>query len=298
VVGMICTQDTNSMTTQKEASMIDGQKSRRVLVTGGGTYLGMSIAIALLAEGADVTLLVREGNEKRLGILAQRVRWHHADIWDSASLRGRARGHGVVIHTVGSMLTDPQHGLTYQRLNVVSARHATNLCINDGVPYLVLLSSARAPWVSRDYIRSKREAEQYLKRTGIKHRIVRAPLVYQRGQARPLFYRMVSVLGQIPPISWLGLGNSAPMPLDVLARGVARTALQVPDSTQGKTLFARDLRRLNSRVELRGRIPEKTTPNDADDDTQPTPDHQQLFALMDEDTPFGWSPTQKTKRNE
>jgi NAD(P)-dependent dehydrogenase (short-subunit alcohol dehydrogenase family) len=35
--------------------------NRRVLVTGGGAFLGDAITAALLAEGAEVTLLVRPG---------------------------------------------------------------------------------------------------------------------------------------------------------------------------------------------------------------------------------------------
>ena len=49
--------------------------NRRVLVTGGGTFLGDNIAAALLAEGAEVVLLVRPGAEDKLGPLANRTRW-------------------------------------------------------------------------------------------------------------------------------------------------------------------------------------------------------------------------------
>src|SRR5438046_1828432 len=78
----------------------------RVLVTGGGTFLGDSIAAALLAEGVEVTLLVRPEAEEKIGVLAQRVRTYTADVWDPASLKGRARGHASVIHTVGSLSAD------------------------------------------------------------------------------------------------------------------------------------------------------------------------------------------------
>lgn len=87
-------------------------KDRHILVTGGGTFLGDNIAAALLAEGAQVTLLVRPGAEDKLGPLAQRVRWIVADVWNPASLRGRARGHASVIHTVGSMVADRHKVLT------------------------------------------------------------------------------------------------------------------------------------------------------------------------------------------
>jgi NAD(P)-dependent dehydrogenase (short-subunit alcohol dehydrogenase family) len=52
-------------------------KNKRVLVTGGGTYLGDNIAAALLAEGAEVTLLVRPG---------ARTSWGH---WRSVCVGGR-----------------------------------------------------------------------------------------------------------------------------------------------------------------------------------------------------------------
>lgn len=261
---------------------------RGVLVTGGGTFLGDNIASALLAEGAEVTLLVRAGTEERLGILAQRTRWYTANIWDPASLRGRARNHAVVIHTVGSMNADPSQGLTHHRLNFLSARNVANMCVSDGVPHMVLMSGVYAPWISRNYIKSKREAENYLKRVGLSSSIIRAPLTYVRGRPRPLFYQLMTALGSIPPISWFWFGRVAPMPVDILARGVARIALE---QDRSKTIFyARDLRKRNKRGEVR------KTSDTLDyylpqEKTQPT----NPFQMLDEDSPFGWSPGDKKK---
>lgn len=259
---------------------------RRVLVTGGGTFLGDQIAAALIAEGVEVTLLVRPGMEEKLGALAQRARWWTADVWDPASLRGRARGHGAVIHTVGSMVADPVQGLTHHRLNFVSARNVATMCVSDGVPHMVLMSSASAPWVSRQYIRSKREAEQYLERVGVKRTIIRAPLTYMRGMPRPVFYEIMTLLGSIPPLSWTVLGRIAPMPVDVLARGVARITL---DPRRTKSIYyAPDLRRRNSRQELRGLLAIPPAPE--------TPQHSlHPFQLLDDDTPFGWIPPEEKR---
>ncbi len=179
----------------------------RVLVTGGGTFLGNSIAAALLAEGAEVTLLVRPGAEDKLGSLAERARWYSANVWDSASLKGRARGHGVVIHTVGSLSADPAQGLTFQYLNFVSARNVANMCVNSGVPHMVLLSSVRAPWINGQYIAAKREAETYIPRVGLRSTVIRAPISYLRGMRRRPFYGLMTLLGSIPPLSWLWFGR-------------------------------------------------------------------------------------------
>lgn len=258
-------------------------KPQRILVTGGNTYTGMSIAAALLADGAEVTLLIRPGTEDRLGPLEQRVRWFAADIWDSASLRGRARGHRCVIHTVGSMIDDPKQGLTYHRLNVISARNTVNMCISDGVPRIVLLSTVTAPWIKRQYVQAKREAEAYIGRVGVEAAIIRAPLTYVRGQPRSMFYRLMTLLGSIPPLSWTIPGRIAPMPLDMLARGVARIALA---ETKSKTVyFANDLRRLNKREERRGTLPTMTP-----FDTLATDGRMRPIDIVSEETPFGWTP--------
>lgn len=265
-----------------------GANTRRVLIIGGETFLGNHIAVALLAEGADVTLLVRPGSEHRLGVLAQRVDLRVADVWDTASLRGRGRGHGIVIHTVGSMNADPAQGLSYNRLNFVSARNVATMCVSDGVPHLMLLSSASAPWLSAQYIRSKREAEQYLGRVGVNGTIIRAPLAYVRGESRPLFFEFMTLLGRIPLFSLL-LRNIAPMPVDVLARGVARLALT---SERTKPVYyAPDLRRLNSRQERSGSLPLQTA--SMPQPQSETPPHP--FELLDEETPFGWTPPEEPR---
>ena len=161
---------------------------KRVLVTGGGTFLGDNIAAALLAEGVDVSLLVRPGAEDKLGVLGQRVRWWTADVWNPASLKGRARNQQVVVHTVGGMNTDRAQGLTYHYLNFISARNVANLCVSSGVNDMVLMSAARAPWMHRGYIAAKREAELYIERVGQRPTVIRAPLTYVRGAQRDLFW--------------------------------------------------------------------------------------------------------------
>jgi uncharacterized protein YbjT (DUF2867 family) len=244
--------------------------------------VGLRLAVALLSENADVTLLMRPDTEERAGPLVGRVTIASADIWDSASLRGRARGHQVVVHTVGSMVAAPRQGLTYHRLNVISARNAVNMCINDGVDRLMLLSTAAAPWLNQDYVRSKREAESYVTRVGVESQIIRAPLLYERNAHRPLFYRLLWWLGVLPPLAQLGGQQVAPLPLDIFVRGVARLALKPPN--EKRFYYASDLRRLNSREERRGLVPLTLNPIETPA-TQVTPS-----VVSPDQTPFGWSP--------
>ena len=259
------------------------KRSRGILVTGGGTFLGDNIASALLAEGASVSLLVRPGAEDKLGPLAQHTRWSSADVWSPASLRGKARLHSAVIHTVGSLRADPTRGLTYRRLNFVSARNIANMCVSDGVERMILISGASAPWIRRGYIQAKREAEEYMRRMGLRATVIRAPLLFVPGQSRPFFYRTLSLLGALPPLSWLYLGRIAPMPVDTLARGVARLALDVHDNRE--IYYARDLRR-----RLRRGLPRPAS--DSMENYIPQGNETlDPYEALDEDLPFGWSPS-------
>jgi len=258
------------------------EATRRVLVTGGGSFLGDAIAAALLAEGADVTLLVRPGAEQKVRGLSQRARLISADVWEPSSLKGRGRGIQSVIHTVGSLTADPSRGLSYQWLNFVSARNVANMCVSSGVPHMVLMSTPRAPWLPAEYVRAKHEAESYLLRIGLRTTLIRAPLTYARGTPRHPFYRLLSLLGAFPLTGWLGFARTAPLPLDVVARGAARITLQ---PREVKTLYgASDLRKHNSRREMR-RGAELNSPELA------AP--QQVSAtieMLDDEIPFGWTP--------
>ncbi len=259
------------------------RRSRGILVTGGGTFLGDNIASALLAEGAKVSLLARPGAEDKLGPLAQHTRWSTADVWSPASLRGKARLHSAVIHTVGSLTADPAQGLSFHRLNFVSARNVANMCVSDGVERMILLSGVSAPWINRDYIRSKREAETYISRMGLQAAIIRAPLLYAPGASRPFFFRALSLLGALPPLSWLYLGRVAPMPVDRLARAVAKIATSPAEAR--RIYYARDLRQRDRRGRTR-------PPADTVDSFMPRGnDDKSPYDALDEDLPFGWTPS-------
>ncbi len=258
------------------------RKSRGVLVTGGGTFLGDNIAAALLSEGSEVSLLVRPGGEDRLGPLGQQTRWSAADVWSPASLRGKARNHSAVIHTVGSLVDEPSRGLSFERLNFVSARNVANMCVSDGVARMILISGASAPWISRAYIRSKRMAEEFMLRVGLEALVVRAPLLYVPGQRRPVFYRAVSLAGGLPPLCWLYPGRVAPLSIDVFARGVAGIAVDA--SAPARVYYARDLRRWAGQGAAQS-ASVRLNRLHSGDAAENSP-----YDSLEEELPFGWSP--------
>ncbi len=252
----------------------------KVFVTGGTSFIGLRLITALVEAGADVTVLVMPEHEERLGALRRHVRMVSGDVWNSASLKGRSRGHGVVIHLVGSIRAQPARGLTFHQINLVSARNTISMAVSDGVPYFVLLSAVgRPPGVSIEYIRSKREAEMYLRNSGLRWSIVRAPLLFDRTQRGGTFFTVLSQLGGLPLLR-VFFGRRAPLPVDIVARGIAQAALQPETPARDRMLYAGDLRRMGRIKRQRRRKPTGDARSRRDD----------LPALPDDDTPFGWLP--------
>lgn len=249
------------------------QQPKRVLVTGGTGFLGFRVVMALLELGAEVTVIVRPDRRDVLSSLQGRIAISYADVWNRASLKGRARGHDSVVHLVGSTHTDPSRGLTYNQINLVSARNVTAMAVSDGVPYMILLSTIMRPLdLPGEYIRSKREAEDYLKNTGLDWTVVRAPALFS--PRRHWGLRLASVFGALFPFNMLA-GNIMPLSVDIAARAIARMAVY-PQAMRNRTAYAPQLRRVARQSRQR----------------QPLP--RPVFTLRGsedmDDVPFGWLP--------
>jgi uncharacterized protein YbjT (DUF2867 family) len=255
----------------------------KVFVTGGTSFVGLRVVSELIEAGADVTVLVRPDHEDKLGTLRRHVRMVSGDVWNPASLKGRSRGHGVVIHLVGSIRAQPERGLTFHQLNLVSARNVTSMAISDGVPYLVLLSTvSRPPGVPVEYLRSKREAEEYLRNSGLHWAIARAPMLFDRTQSGGTFFALLSRIGALPFLR-VFFGRRAPLPVDIVARGITQAALQL-ELPLNQMLYAPQLRRLGriQRVQRSRRTRAPRTRRRISSD------------IPADETPFGWLPPSRS----
>ncbi|MCE7946120.1 MAG: NAD-dependent epimerase/dehydratase family protein [Chloroflexi bacterium CFX4] len=249
----------------------------RILVAGGTGFLGFRVVRALLDEGAEVTVLLRPEQEEKLGVLRASVQVAHGDVWNPASLRGRARGHGAAIHLIGGMKQNSARGLTFRHLNFVSARNVAQMAVNDGVPHCVLLSAVAAPGVPSGYLEAKREAERYLQKCGLAWTIIHAPPLYVPNERRSLIGLLLSLFGALPLIG-LPLTNMRPLAAELAARAIARLALSA-DSFKNRLISPAQLRQIGFAAERRLRQARAQSP--APHESEP---------LGDDEPPFGWLP--------
>ena len=249
--------------------------TRQVLITGGTGFLGSQVVAALLAYGADVTVLGSADTIERLGGLGTQVALIEGDVWNPASLRGRGRGFPVVIHLIGGLKADPKRGLTFRHLNTVSTRHVAQMAMSDGVAHFMFLSAAAGlPGVSGEYLISKHEAEGYLRKTGLNWTIFRAPPLFEPGNRRSPFYMLLSGVGRIPLIGGL-VANTAPIAVHTAAYAIASLAVE-GDLSRDRLIGPGTMRLIGLNALRKLNRPA----------VQPIGDLSDTF----DDVPFGWLP--------
>lgn len=109
----------------------------RVLVTGGGGFLGGAIAQKLLARGDDVRTFSRARHPELDALDVDHVR---GDIADAAAVKNAARGCAAIVHTAAKAGVWGARE-EYRRANVVGTGNVLAACRAHGVERLVYTST-------------------------------------------------------------------------------------------------------------------------------------------------------------
>ncbi|MCL4820416.1 MAG: NAD-dependent epimerase/dehydratase family protein [Vicinamibacteria bacterium] len=119
----------------------------RVLVTGGGGFLGQAIVERLIGLGHEVTSAAR-GDYPELR--ARGVRTVRLDLGDAAAVAAAVAGMDAVVHTAAKAgVWGPR--AEYERANVDGTRHVVEACLAAGVARLVHTSSPSVVFDGHDH---------------------------------------------------------------------------------------------------------------------------------------------------
>lgn len=111
--------------------------AQKILVTGGGGFLGCAIVRKSLAKGDEVTSFARNHYPELAAMGVEQVR---GDLQDAAAVERACQGIDVVFHTAAKAgVWGPWH--TYYGPNVVGTRHVIAACRKHGVKRLIYTSS-------------------------------------------------------------------------------------------------------------------------------------------------------------
>ncbi len=133
----------------------------KVLVTGGGGFLGFEIVNELLSRGHTPTSFSR-GTYAKLDALG--VRSIQGDLDDADAVAAAVAGHDAVIHTAAKAGVWGKRD-DYLRANVNGTHHVVEACFRHGISRLVYTSSPSVCFDGTDHVRAKNDlpyAARYL----------------------------------------------------------------------------------------------------------------------------------------
>jgi uncharacterized protein YbjT (DUF2867 family) len=160
----------------------------RIAITGGTGFVGGHLARNLLNQGHDVVLVSRYASvrlpEKSEELIEEsgsgHLSWFAADLSDVKELASAFAGCHAVAHCAG--INRELARQTYQRVHVEGTRNVVEAARCAGVHRLALMSFLRArPNCGSPYHESKWAAEEIVRNSAIDYTIVKAGMVYGRG---------------------------------------------------------------------------------------------------------------------
>ena len=151
----------------------------RVFVTGASGFVGRQVIEELIARDYGVNALVHRG------ALARRdpaLRDITGDLFNPSILDEGIRGCSAVIHLVGIISERPSDGVTFDRMHFEGARAVVDAARRNAVPRYVHMSAlGTRPGAASDYHRTKWQAEEYVRKSGLDWTIFRPALIHGPG---------------------------------------------------------------------------------------------------------------------
>jgi uncharacterized protein YbjT (DUF2867 family) len=180
-----------------------------ILVTGGTGFVGGHLILRLRQEGLSVRALARHPDRaqplKELGVDVVL-----GDISDKVSLEKAAEGMERVIHLVGIIQEAP--GVTFRGVHVEGTRNVIEVARKAGVRHFFHQSAlGTRPGAKSEYHRTKWEAEELVRQSGIPYTILRPSLIYGSGDKFTL--RLSEMLRRSPVMPIIGSGQSRVQPI-------------------------------------------------------------------------------------
>jgi len=178
----------------------------RIAITGGTGFVGSHLATRLSAEGHEVLLLARHAQPVRDATMLT------CDVADIRRLTAIFTSCEAVAHCAGVNREIGQQ--TFQRVHVEGTRNVVEAAKQAGVKRVVLMSFLRArPKCGSAYHESKWAAEEIVRNSGLDYTIIKAGVVYGRGDH--MLDHLSRALHTVPFFPLVGLKEKPVRPLAV-----------------------------------------------------------------------------------
>jgi len=185
----------------------------KIFVTGGTGFVGSEVLRQLLAAGHGVRALVRPGSEGKLAV-RDGVEIHPGDATEAATLAGALAGCDAIVNLVGIIREFPAKGITFERLHVGVAGNLLAAARDQGVTrYLHMSANGTGPTATTGYHRTKWQAEEVVRASGLDWTIFRPSLVF--GKGGEFVTMLADLIRKLPLVPVLGDGQYRLQPVAV-----------------------------------------------------------------------------------
>lgn len=181
----------------------------KIAITGGTGFIGGRLAQRLAAEGHEIIVIARAARERKLPAGMALVL---SDLSNEESLVKAFAGCDAVAHCAG--INREIGTQTYQKVHVDATRNVVNAAQRAGVKKIMLMSFLGArPNCGSAYHESKWAAEEIVRRSTLDYTIIRAGMVYGRGDH--MLAHLSHALYTFPFFAMVGFKEKSIRPLAV-----------------------------------------------------------------------------------
>ena len=186
------------------------QPGRRALLTGARGFVGREVRRQLLEKGWEVVAISRHqrSDESHPGVIQVA-----ADVADEGWQRW-CGGCSAAIHLVGIIREVPRQGVTFDRAHRLATERVISACREIGIRRIVHMSAlgTRAA-ASTAYHRTKWQAEEAVRASGLEWTILRPSLIFGPGDG--FTSALVPVVKRFPVVPVFGSGAYAMQPVAI-----------------------------------------------------------------------------------
>ena len=204
-----------------------------IFLTGGSGFVGRSVIRALRGQGHQIRCLLRPGSEARLPT-REGVEVVSGDVAVPGPWMKALEGCDAVIHLVGIIREFPGRGITYERLILQGTRNVLEVARAAGVRrHLQMSALGTRPGAVSSYHRTKWEAEEAVRSSGLRWTIFRPSIIF--GPEDAFVNMLAKMIRLLPVVPVIGDGQYRLQPVAVedVALGFVR-ALSM-EGTVGET---------------------------------------------------------------
>jgi uncharacterized protein YbjT (DUF2867 family) len=230
-----------------------------VCVMGGSGFVGRHICHQLAARGYRVRVPARDPERAKQLILLPTMEVTAADVHDPVDLARTIRGVEAVINLIG-VLHEGRDKHSFAQAHVAFAIKVAAACRQEGVRRYVHMSALNADANGPSaYLRSKGEAEEAVRGSGLDVTIFRPSVIFGREDS---FLNLFANLLRFLPVVFLGSPNARFQPVFVedVAAAFVKSLEDIASFTKSYDLCGPKTYTLRELVEYVGRMTEHARP--------------------------------------